>query len=129
MVANSTSTSNSSDLSVVRRGYSLRPRDYFDRCFGLLAPCLAANAWCFCWFVLFVCVCFCAACFCFCFGDLQPMTFNLARLRRVIVEQRVSPACHAHHRAFLKALRTLNSYFLLLPYRRPFHSGGRHGEF
>src|SRR5207248_8213980 len=54
--------------------YSIRPRDYFNRCFGLLAPCLAARAWSFCWFAMFVCVCFCAACFCFCFGDLSPMT-------------------------------------------------------
>src|SRR2546423_11284796 len=63
--------------------YPTRSRDYFDRCFGLLAPCVAARAWCFRWFAKFVCVCFCAACFCFCFGDLSPMTFTLPR-RRVI---------------------------------------------
>src|SRR4051794_3347172 len=59
-------------------------RDYFDRCFGLLAPCFAVTAWCFRWFAVFVCVCFCAACFCFCFGDLSPMIFNLPRPPRVI---------------------------------------------
>src|SRR5205814_7275584 len=61
--------------------YPTRSRDYFDRCFGLLAPCFAARAWCFRWFAKFVCVCFCAACFCFCFGDLSPMTFTLPRHR------------------------------------------------
>src|SRR6266480_2397697 len=64
--------------------YPIRSRDYFDRCFGLLATCLVASARCFRWFAKFVCVCFCAACFCFCFGDLSPMTFTLPRPPRII---------------------------------------------
>jgi len=114
--------------------YSIRPRDYFDRCFGVLAPCLAARAWCFCWFAVFVCVCFCAACFCFCFGDLSPMTQSTtaaAHNLRIILppltilgyghektydQRNPVTRCRGGRLAFLKAIRTLNSSFYLLTF-------------